>query len=499
MKKANKFLTCIFVAVMLLVVTACGGGEKDEWDGAQILDNTLCQTASVKSGIVNPPTVVCDMSTKAAYEQVTSGEQKPSNVILRLNDKFNVVDANGKMLCSFSSLYTKTLKGKIIPVIYLKNEDDAKRAIKLFKERYDLLDAAVMSNNAALVKSVRSVWPKVRGIAEFAELNDIHDAVALSTENLAMVAVIPQSAATADNVFYIQSRFKTVWVRVDGKDPSDLRKAIDSGAYGIVSPDVDSVADALGAYVEPTYLRKPFIVAHRGLPKTHNENSVAGCRAAVEAGATHVEIDGYLTLDGRIAIMHDHTLDRTSDGNGVVEEYKIDQLQNFNLDLFEPREPIPSLDDILQEIKGTSVVLIFEIKSQKTGIVAALKTALDKFDMYRQVVVISSHSRILTSMSQTLPIVPTARLIAVDESNLEDVLLSCSTTFAGVDAPYGGITPEINEFLRDRGYIGWYWTYDTTEQMSQAIALGYTGLTTNVADEFQASANKSIIKRDEAE
>lgn len=486
MKRACGLLISVLIAAALFVLSACGDGEKDEWDGVSVLDHRFCQTEVIESGIVNPPTVVCDISSKDAFERVTGSGKKPSSVILRLNDKFNVTDASGETLCSFSSLYYDTLKGRIIPVIYLSDESAAKRATELFKNRYDLLDAAVMSKNAALVNKVRSACPKVRGIVEFDELRDVHDAVAISTENRAVVAVIPESAATAENVFYIQARFKTVWVRVKSAGASDLRAAIDSGAYGIVSQDCESVIDALGGYVEGASTRKPFVAAHRGLPKTHNENSVAGCSAAVQAGATHIEIDGYLTRDDRIAVMHDRTIERTSDGSGGVEDLRLEQLRQFKLDLFSPQEPIPALDDILAVIKDTDTVMIFEIKSQKPAIVNALKTALEKSGCERQVVVLTSHSAILQAMYAVLPRIPTALLTTFSADNAEDVFLACGDLNAVIDAPRDGITPELNRFLRDRGFIGWYWTYETTEQMSQAVALGYTGLTTDVADEFSA-------------
>ena len=155
MKKASKFLAVIFALIALFSLSACSS-EKDEWDGVQVSDNSLVQTAQVKSGLVNPPTVVCDLASKEAYVKLTESDTKPASVILRLNDKFNVVGTKGERLCSFSELYSNTLKGKIIPIIYMSGEADAQRAIKLITERYDLLDAAVMSDKPSYVKAVRS-------------------------------------------------------------------------------------------------------------------------------------------------------------------------------------------------------------------------------------------------------------------------------------------------------------------------------------------------------
>ncbi len=491
MKKESNFLAVIFALIALFSLSACG--EKDEWDGVQVSDNSLVQTEQVISGLVNPPTVVCDLATQDAYDKFTESETKPASVILRLNDKFNVVGAKGERLCSFSWLHNNTLKGKIIPIIYLSDEVGAQRAIKLFTERYDLLDTAVMSDNPSYVKAVREECPKIGGIVEFHELEDIYDAVRITNANLASVAVIPQSIATKENVFYLQSRFRTVWVRPENSQRLNLYNSINSGAYGIVSEDYESVTKALGEYDDFSSTRMPFIVAHRGLPNTYNENSVSGVKAAIAAGATHLELDGYLTRDNRIAMMHDYTIDRTSDGEGVIENYTLEKLQKFNLDLFEPYEPIPSLDDVFEEMKGTDTVLLFEVKSEKVEIVNALKTALEKHQMQRQVVVITYHLKILDAMTKILPEIPTADLSSVFEDEMEDAILNFRCFNTGTSTSFNGITPEMNAIMRDRGIVGWYWTYDSVPTMVEAMSRGFTGLTTNVADEFVSSNSTKYV------
>ena len=491
MKKASKFLAVILAVISLFSMSACG--EKDEWDGVQVSDNSLVQTAQVKSGLVNPPTVVCDLATKEAYDTLTKSETKPASVILRLNDKFNVVDANGKKICSFSELYGNTLKGKIIPIIYISDEDGVQRTVELFSERYDLLDTTVMSDNPTYVKTVREECSKIGGIVEFSRLDDIYDAVRITNANLASVAVIPQSIATQENVFYLQSRFRTVWVRPENSQKQNLYYSINSGAYGIVSEDYESVVRGLGEYDDFSSTRMPFIAAHRGLPNTYNENSVSGVKVAIAAGATHLELDGYLTTDNRIAMMHDDTVDRTSDGEGVIENYTLAELQQFSLDLHAPKEPIPSLDDIFEVMKGTDVVLLFEIKSQNTEIVNALKTALEKHQMQRQVVVISFNMNILETMTRVLPEVPTASLTDISQYAVDDVIPILRSLNAGTSTSYNGITPEMNAVMRERGIVGWYWTYDTVPDMTAAMAQGFTGLTTNVADNFVSNISTKYV------
>lgn len=492
MKRVGKVLSLVLAAIAVCSMAACGG-EKDEWNGEKVTNATLAQTAQVQSGIVNPPTVVCDLSTKDAYEKVTGGGQKPASVILRLNEHFNVVDENDEKLCSFYALYGDVLKDKIIPIVYLSGETDVQTAKKLFTERYDLLDAAVMSDHPEYVKSVREACPKIRGAVEFKTLGDVYDAVRLTNSSYASVAVLSQSAATMENVYYIQSRFRTVWVRPSSSEKGDLYEAINSGAGGIISEDYRSVIKTLGEYNDYAMTRMPFVVAHRGLPNTYNENSVAGIRAAIEAGASHLEVDGYLTTDNRIAILHDGTVDRVSDGAGETESFTLAQIQQFNLDLKQPQEPIPSLDDIFEAMEGSKAVLLFEIKSQKVGIVNALKTALEAHHMERQVVVITYFSHILQAMKAVLPEIPTADLTSISDRTMENVILSFSELNTATSAAYPKVTTEMNAAMRDRGIIGWYWTYNTVDEMVHAMADGFVGLTTNAADKFVANRSTKYV------
>ena len=57
---------------------------------------------------------------------------------------------------------------------------------------------------------------------------------------------------------------------------------------------------------------------HRGNPAEHPENTLASFRSAIELGCDMVECDVHLTSDGELAVIHDHQLERTTDGKGMV-------------------------------------------------------------------------------------------------------------------------------------------------------------------------------------
>lgn len=64
--------------------------------------------------------------------------------------------------------------------------------------------------------------------------------------------------------------------------------------------------------------KRPWIIAHRGSPRRAPENTLASFRLAIEEGADMVELDAQLSADGAVVVIHDATVDRTTDGSGAV-------------------------------------------------------------------------------------------------------------------------------------------------------------------------------------
>lgn len=431
----------------------------------------------------NAPTVVCDVTDKTTLDSLTAGDERPSNAILRLDADCNVTGAGGEILGSFKDVYANILQGKIIPVLYLKDGAAASAAIRFLSEDTDILDLAVMSDTPSIIKTLREFNNKIRGIISYAANADLYDVVKTTNENYANVAVLPQSAASAKNVRYVHARFKTVWVTANSSDEMTLRDCINSGAYGVIASDFGAVYGVLRTYGENDLFRAPFNVAHRGLPKQCNENSVSGALAAAASGATHVELDGWITTDNEIMLLHDGLLDRTTTGTGHIENYSAAELKQFTLTL--DAEPIPSLTDAIRALKDTRVIIVFEIKTKKPEIVARLKQVLNEENCYDRLVVISFETSILALMKELLPEVPTANLNSCSASTFKTDLLQLGELNTGVDCNSGTVSPKFNEYyLRDRGFVGWYWTYDNRSLMNRAVECGYVGITNNEADSY---------------
>jgi len=117
----------------------------------------------------------------------------------------------------------------------------------------------------------------------------------------------------------------------------------------------------------------PFLWAHRGDSAWAPENTIAAFAAAVESGADGIELDVHLSSDGIPVVIHDETLERTTDGSGLVARTTSQQLAGLDAgSWFSPDfsgEKIPLLSDVLRVFSGC-LKLNLEIKDFRAGVAA---------------------------------------------------------------------------------------------------------------------------------
>lgn len=471
-------------------------------------DDIIANTYYESTGLINAPAVVCDVMSGTVLESVTDSDVMPASVILDYGADGNATDDNGDPLGAFEDVYLG-IRGRIVPIVRIESAAAADKFIQYMTEVRNILDISVASSSPAIVKRVRVALPSTRGIVFYNSVTSAGEIVKELNAARATVAVVPQKAATLDFVTAVQARFKTVWAVPDSYMLADIYDCVNSGAYGVVSPYFRDVYDALRAYKDGAIPRSAMNVAHRGCSNARYENSLSAVRLAVESGATHLELDGKLTTDGRIVIMHDDDLTATTTGTGNIETKSYAQLMEYDLTLRDSGgntdvymkddggndiiEKIPSLEQVLDEIKNTDVVLVFEIKTNKLAIVDKLKEVLERYDMKDQVVTITfDKADMLDKMYATLSEVPVAWLEGLGGSplSLDDFGYLLETLGRGNAAydkswSHGGATLALNRYLRDRGMVGWYWTFADEEAVRTGERMGYLGLTNNCAEIFE--------------
>jgi glycerophosphoryl diester phosphodiesterase len=111
------------------------------------------------------------------------------------------------------------------------------------------------------------------------------------------------------------------------------------------------------------------VIGHRGAAAVAPENTVASFREGLRAGADRIELDVRLSRDGRPVVIHDSTLDRTTDGTGAVSDHSWDELRVLDAGAWHSEpfrgEPLPDLVSALQVV-APPAGLIVELKADST-------------------------------------------------------------------------------------------------------------------------------------
>ncbi|MCK4374153.1 MAG: glycerophosphodiester phosphodiesterase, partial [Candidatus Brocadiae bacterium] len=109
------------------------------------------------------------------------------------------------------------------------------------------------------------------------------------------------------------------------------------------------------------------VVGHRGAAGVEPENTLRGFRLAVELGADWTECDVHLTKDGRPVVMHDETVDRTTDGEGPVDSFSWAELRKLDAGGWfageYAGERVPGLEEVLEFARGKARLCV-EIKGR---------------------------------------------------------------------------------------------------------------------------------------
>jgi glycerophosphoryl diester phosphodiesterase len=116
----------------------------------------------------------------------------------------------------------------------------------------------------------------------------------------------------------------------------------------------------------------PLVIAHRGDSAHRPENTLASFQSALEVGADLVEFDVQRTKDGHAVVLHDVTVDRTTDGNGKITDMTLAQARALSAGYSErfgtqySKERIPTLKEALELLRGRTRVMV-EIKKESVG------------------------------------------------------------------------------------------------------------------------------------
>ncbi|TDC25032.1 glycerophosphodiester phosphodiesterase [Streptomyces sp. 8K308] len=213
-------------------------------------------------------------------------------------------------------------------------------------------------------------------------------------------------------------------------------------------------------------------IGHRGLMGAEPENTLRSFRRADRMALDAIELDLHLSKDGELVVIHDATVDRTTDGTGQVRDLTLAELRGLDAGL---GERIPLFTEVLDAVAAP---IQAEIKDQAAA--RALAEVIERRGLAERVTVISFHDAALRETRKLLPEValglvtgrstPTAPERAAE---LGAELVSCE---------FAELSAEIVARCRAAGIGVISWTVNTPEELAGARELGLDGVVTDVPE-----------------
>lgn len=160
-------------------------------------------------------------------------------------------------------------------------------------------------------------------------------------------------------------------------------------------------------------LEPPILIAHRGDKSHCPENTLVSFAAALDDGAEMIELDIALSRDRRMVVIHDDSLDRTTNGSGLVADLSLSELKALDAgSWFDPRfagERIPTLAEVLEMVRQRALVNIeikksaFEPSAPEDAIENQLLELVAGMNLENHVLISSFETRFLQRIARANP------------------------------------------------------------------------------------------------
>ena len=221
----------------------------------------------------------------------------------------------------------------------------------------------------------------------------------------------------------------------------------------------------------------PLVISHAACGGHAPENTLAGIRAALDFGVDGIEIDLHCSSDNVPILMHDPTVDRTTDGSGEIDSLTIAQLQALDAG----GEPPPTLAQALELTRGKTM-LILEIK--QPGIEEHVAGTVHQLEALGDVMAWSFFPKALQGIRKAEPRIPAALLVSSKHVDVLPALreLAIKTGLQGVSVYHEGLDEANVRDCRRAGLAVYTWTPDEPTEIERLIGLGVDGICTNYPD-----------------
>jgi glycerophosphoryl diester phosphodiesterase len=219
------------------------------------------------------------------------------------------------------------------------------------------------------------------------------------------------------------------------------------------------------------------IFGHRGAPgmPRHGENTSASFRKALQAGANGLEFDVRRCADGQLVVIHDETIDRTTNGRGRIRDLTYEELRQFDAGA---GETVPLLVDVLDAF-GSQCLLNIELKDP--GIAVEVKKLVLDRQLEKRVIVSAFE------WEELLPLTPEVS-IGLLSSKLRNLISRAKKLGASAIHPRRDIaTKKLLDWAHDANLQVHVWTVNDPVEIAHFREMGVDGIYTDFPERCSTS------------
>ena len=240
----------------------------------------------------------------------------------------------------------------------------------------------------------------------------------------------------------------------------------------------------------------PIIIAHRGGAKLAPENTLASFKNAIAIGVDMIEIDVHFSKDSEIIVIHDESLDRTTNGTGEIKDLTLDEIKKYDAGSWfsedYKNEKVPTLTEVLQSINGQCKLLI-EIKDgdeRYPGLEKKIVETVKEHNAEAWVVVQSFNKNSILRIKEMYPDLIIYYLLGkggfndfyTEVSDQISIGKSIEKKFDGVAPNYKVLDKNKVDLLHKAGFGIFTYTVNDKADMQKVIEFGVDGIITDSPD-----------------
>ncbi|MCD6564218.1 MAG: hypothetical protein J7K23_09960 [Thermoproteales archaeon] len=221
------------------------------------------------------------------------------------------------------------------------------------------------------------------------------------------------------------------------------------------------------------------ITGHRGAPDEAPENTLASFKKAIELGVDCIELDVRKTIDNKLVVIHDKTVDRTTNGTGLVETYTLERIKKLDAgSWFSDRykgERIPTLEEALEVILDSDVFVEIELKD--SGIEEMVGELLENIGAHKNIIISSFDSSVIKRFKESFQYFPT---VLISNRYSDDLIMHTISSLANrIDLYYLHVSKDLVRKIHLSCLTINAWVIDKLDDLKNMINMDVDNITTN--------------------